>query len=91
MAISIMASGNTSIAASSPGTAATKEVTVSGMTSSNQVLVTLSHTATQTGQRNAFEQYTYDVTKGSGSFTVTMNQKQTPILYFDYAVLTGTA
>jgi len=91
MAISIMASGNTNLAASTPGTTASKAVTVSGMTTSNQVIVTLSHTASQTLERNPAAQYTLQVVKASGSFTVYANQKQTPALYFDYLVLTGTA
>ena len=92
MAISIMASGNTSIPASAPGAIATKEVTVAGMTAAdNSVQVNFSHTADQTTQRNPAAQYTMEVVKGAGKFTVYMNQKQTPELYFDYMVLTGTA
>lgn len=91
MAISILASGNTKLPSSGPGTAASKSVTVSGMDTGCEVLVTLSHTAAQTTQRNYAAQYVLQVKKASGSFTVYANQDQTPDLYFDYAVLTGTA
>lgn len=91
MAISISASGNTNLAASGPGSQASKEVTVSGLTTANEVIVTLSHTSEQTTQRNPAAQYTLQVVKESGSFTVYANQKQTPALYFDYVVLSGTA
>lgn len=91
MAISISASGNTKMSSVGPGETASKSITVAGFTSASEVIVTPSHTASQTLQRNTAAQYTFQVVKGTGSFTVYANQKQTPDLYFDYAVFTGTA
>ena len=80
------------LAAGTPITKASKEVTVASLATTDRVVITPSSTAVQSGigQNSPIQQFTYQVVKESGKFTVYADQYQTPSTVFDYIVLTNS-
>lgn len=72
-----VAKGNVTVEASGAGVVASKEVTVSGMTSDDAVMLTISNTSIQ-NLRNAVWLYGFQVVKDSGKFTIYANGPELP-------------